>query len=122
MAKLICAECGKEIQRDGVMCGYGRTVDGKILCYDCCAKHTEKEFDSLPQGEKTYLYLVSKNGDLYVTDWTGRFSIPVYRHRKGRHNIAGTRTDVWFSRYGKKYHGVNYGEFSQICHIKQVKA
>ena len=120
MDKKYCAECGKEIVLDGFS-GYGKTVDGKILCYDCCGKQAEEDFDSMPANEKTFLYLTSANGEMCVTDWTGRFRIPVHRYRKGRHNIARTRTDVWFQRNGKNYHGVNYGEFSQICHSKQVK-
>lgn len=40
----------------------------------------------------------------------------------GRHNIAGKRYDVWFNGPdGYEWHGVTYGDWTQLCHCKRTK-
>jgi hypothetical protein len=42
--------------------------------------------------------------------------------RTGRHNIAGKRYDVWFvGPDGKNWHGVTYGDNTQICRVRRLK-
>lgn len=68
---------------------------------------------------KTTLYL--SNGE--VTNWPGTLRFPLWSSKRGRHNIAGTRKDVWFKDgSGNMWHGVQYGEFTQICHCKRLKS
>ena len=110
-------DCGhEESEHSPYFTGYGITPDGKKHCYDCCAE-TERQY--MRDNNKTTLYLVQRDGKYNVTDWSGRFSIPV-RVSKGKHNWAGTRYDVWFSFEGAQWHGVRYGERTELCHCKRV--
>jgi hypothetical protein len=66
------------------------------------------------------LYLNTKEKTL--SNWPGTFKIQLHYIRIGRHNMAGKRYDVWFDYAGNDFHGVTYGDFTQICHIKRIKA
>ena len=68
------------------------------------------------------LYLVEIDGKHYLTNWPASLKIAIGYVRKGRHNMAGTRYDVWFKAYGHTYHGIQYGENTQLCHCKKIKA
>lgn len=129
MEKVICSMCGKECVPDGIGTGYGSNAKGEKFCYDCCGELDRQELASLDYGEGMSLYLTHGNEERgedknawYAKNWPGTISIRVGTPRKGRHNLAGTRYDVWFDFRGKSYHGVNYGEDSQILHVKRVKA
>lgn len=57
-----------------------------------------------------------------VTNWYGTFKIPIYcRPKIGRHNFAGVRYDIWFGFAGSDWHGVVYGNNTQLCHIRRIK-
>lgn len=67
------------------------------------------------------LYLKHDKGGYYVSNWPGtlRFDCLI---RKGRHNIAGTRHDVWFDGPdGYVWHGTQYGEWTEICHCRRTQ-
>ena len=96
---------------------YGIALDGKTYCYDCCA---EREKQYMWETGEAVLYLVQRGGEYYVIDWPGRLSIPVGQISKGKHNWAGTRYDVWFNFEGTEWHGVQYGESTQLCHCRRV--
>lgn len=75
-------------------------------------------------GERDYLYLSKdKDGKWEVTNWPGTFRRPIFNNRpqKGNHNFARTRYDVWFKVGENFFHGVQYGDFTQVCHIKCLK-
>ena len=104
-------------QRD---CGHESTDHGtdaqdKTFCYACCA---ERDKAQMRQDGRIVLYLHRGK----VTNWPGSLSLPVNYQRQGRHNIAGSRQDVWFEFEGNKWHGTQYGEGSEICRCQQVKA
>jgi hypothetical protein len=64
------------------------------------------------------LYLI-KNA---VTNWPGTLSFNVFEIKESRHNIAGVRRDVWFKDNSQlTWHGVQIGNFSQLCHCKRLK-
>lgn len=111
----ICSRCGKICVSDGCGTGYGKTTEGAIVCYDCCGKEDKKSLLSLKKGEKYYLYL----SDGHLTNWPGTLKIKV-TPKIGRHNMAGVRRDVWFSLEDKNFHGVQYGDMSEICYIQAV--
>ena len=100
--------------------GYGITQTGARFCYDCCA-YIEKS--AMMESGRTTLYLSkNKNGDWDLTDWSGHLSFPVRTLHGGRHNIARTRYDVWFKGPdGMLWHGVQYGEWTQLCHCKRTR-
>lgn len=110
--------------------GYAR-VDapgGEVLiCYPCSSK---RERADLIERGKGALYLcgtpsfgmAADGKGLRLTDWPGCLCFPVQAHSKGRHNLAGTRIDVWFTGPdGKPWHGVSYGEMTQLCHVRRLK-
>lgn len=112
--------------------GYARDAKGKTACYECCAARDRAEMECSGTSKRLPLYLSRsrvemkdgsiKGGSWKVTNWPGTLRFPVNRIEKGQHNIAGTRTDVWFK--GPDYfwwHGTLYGENTQIVHCKRTK-
>jgi len=122
--KFVCHVCKQTIRvTPGLTTGYGVDDDDNKICYSCCADQ-DREW-MIAQG-KIHLYLCPvKNSTLNwtVKNWPGSLVFPVWAQKKGRHNIAGTRYDVWFSGPdGHRWHGVQYGDQTQICHCKRTKA
>ncbi len=126
MATFTCWQCGetKPIQTEGGT-GYARvdTPQGeKIVCYDCCAVRDRIQ---MVQTGRITLYLTRPGiGSGQVANWPGTLHFPVHQGaiKTGRHNIAGKRYDVWFTGPdGKPWHGVQYGDNTQICHCRRVK-
>lgn len=114
-----CNICGKEIVSDSpYTTGYGIDENNNKVCYACCG---EQDTEYMKTHDKTMLYLVKRENDWYVTNWPGTLSVKVATPKKGRHNIARTRYDVWFAFADKFWHGVQYGDFTQVCHCKVVK-
>ena len=113
-------DCGHpESEHLSITRGYGQDRDGKKYCYDCCADNERQAM--LDTGRAT-LYLVKDNGHYEVTDWPGKLRFKVYYKHVGRHNIAGNRIDVWFDGPdGHVWHGVQYGDWTDICHCKSTK-
>ena len=111
-------DCGHPVGKHDILTtGYG-IVHGKRLCFDCCADHERAEMSKTGRG---MLYLSTSGGTGTVSNWPGTLKVPC-GVRRGRHNIAGTRYDVWFKLDGRDWHGVQYGENTQICHCKRLKA
>lgn len=102
--------------------GYGTDKDGRKTCFECCGKQDRADLLALPVGGRSCLYLAKDdNGQWSVSNWSGTLKIAVSTPRKGHHNIARTRYDVWFSLDGAQFHGVQYGEWTQICHVRRIK-
>ena len=138
VAIYVCAGCNQEIEppmQGDITTGYGIDRDGNKYCYACCAAQDRQYM--IDNGRIT-LYLSketnpnytglgtmdSRYPDLYyVTNWPNSLSFPVrgYPH-KGKHNIARNRYDVWFVGPDKHiWHGVRYGDMTDICHCKRTK-
>lgn len=112
--------------------GYAKLISGHIACYDCCATLDREEVAR--SGEYT-LYLSYKGsrpedfkwGKVDVTNWPGTLRFLVGQRRIGRHNLVGRHYDVWFAGPDKQgnltatWHGVTYGDNTQICHCRRVK-
>ncbi len=129
-----CCKCGKTkpVQTSGGT-GYAGSEYHKV-CYDCCAIE-DKEY-MLKEGKIT-LYLtggighdkdgrkmVSATwfGETHVSNWPGILKFTVEHIRLGYHNFARYRYDVWFKGPdGFEWHGVQYGDNTQICHCKRTK-
>ncbi len=119
----ICGDCKSEITRESDSCstGYGIDKNDRKICFKCCAEDDKKQMRE--QG-KISLYLTFPKGSLAnikVNNWPGSLSFPIHYVRNGRHNIAGKRYDVWFSFEGTRWHGVKYGDMTDICHCKRIK-
>jgi hypothetical protein len=127
MSEFTCAECKitKPVQIGGGT-GYAQSDDG-LICYDCCA--IRDKADMIKTG-KALLYLTTSTngklafgmfGDAVVSNWPGTLKLNA-RFKLGRHNIARSRYDVWFiGPDGKSWHGVQYGEYSQLTYCKRIK-
>lgn len=122
-----CADCGEhKVHVNPNDCGgvgYANVrEDGveKKVCYDCCGK---RDIAYMTDEGRIALYLTVTDGKQFVSNWPGTLKMPVRYSRSGRHNIAGTRETVWFTGPdGREWWGVSYGQWTQICHCKRLKA
>lgn len=122
MKTFICSKClaEKPEQTNGGT-GYAINDNKEKICYGCCGE-IDRQF--MRDNGKATLYLSLEGNDAtkgFVTNWPNTLRLPVYGLRKGYHNIAGKRFDFWFNFNGKQWHGVQYGENTQIAHCKQLK-
>ena len=112
-------DCGHEVSSHTEhTTGYGTDSNGKTHCYECCAK---QDMDYMQKNGRIALYLVQKDNQYEITNWPGSLRFKAYSVTTGRHNIAGKRYDVWFMVNGVRWHGIQYGEFNQICHCRKTK-
>jgi hypothetical protein len=117
-----CSKCKKVILSDGFATGYGITAKGKKVCYSCIGEMDRDEMSNAKKGDKFTMYLTMKDGKAKVGNWPSSFVIPVGYVRKGRHNFAGVRYDVWPRINGREFHGVQYGDNTQICHLRCISS
>ena len=114
--KIIC-DCGhQESPCLGITRGYSM-FEGKTSCYPCSVERAKK---IMRETGKFTLYLIQDVWRAHLSDWTGLFTIPINAIKVGKHNKAGKRYDVWFTFEGEKWHGVTYGDMTQLCHIKRL--
>jgi len=112
-----CSQCGQnKVHESDFSTGYGRDKNNNIICYSCCGINDAKELTDLPKGKKTVQYWDGEN----IVNWPASLVIKPYYTTKGRHNMAGTREDIYFRFNGFKYHAVQYGKNSQIAHIRKT--
>lgn len=118
-----CQSCHRELPvNESGGTGYARTRSGKKICYECAGKRETKEISKKSPGSKHLFYLTKKDGRYVVTNWPGSIKYTVTGVKTGRHNIAGTRTDVWFKDHdGNEWHGVQMGEYNQVLHATKIK-
>lgn len=117
-----CDRCGSLCIPDGLSTGYGISKDGTKHCFKCCALEDGESLDRLAPGETLHFYLRKKPGEsCKVTNWPGTFEVTCDYDIEGRHNIAGTRTDIGFTYHGRKFYGTRYGKHSEIVHVKVRK-
>ena len=110
-------DCGhKPSKHDTFTTGYGYDKDKKTFCYDCCAKN---EAQYMRESKRVVLYLV--NNDKEVTDWPGHLRFNVTHKSTGKHNFGIKRTDIWFVFENHYWHGIHYGENSDLVYCKQTK-
>lgn len=142
MATFQCVKCGqeKQVQESGGT-GYAEDKDGGKICYACMA---DIDREAMVKDGKATLYLTcepARNMFLHgrpftigtltqghgrktagtVGNWPGTLTFPC-NTRVGNHNIARWRYDVWFrGPDGYTWHGVTYGDNTQICHCRRTK-
>lgn len=120
MDTIKCVDCEQEIKEsiDGGT-GYAIGSDNQKVCYKCCAVRDEHQM--LTTGKIT-LYLSTKGGHYVVTNWPGTLRIEnVSAPRRSYHNMARYRYDVWFRFKGQSWHGVQYGDNTQVLHCARRK-
>ncbi len=117
----ICDRCGSRCEGAGIGSGYGRTTEGLHHCYPCCG---EVDRERMKADGRATLYLARVNNGpngFELTNWPGTLRIPVRYSSTGRHNMARTRRDVYFTFEGREWHGTQYGENTQLCHCRAMK-
>ena len=113
-----CSQCGQDKKHESpVSTGYGTDKTGNKVCFECCGINDAKELNELPIGAKIVHYWDGKN----IVNWPSSLVIAPYYTHKGKHNMAGTREDIYFKFNGANFHAVQYGNFSQIAHIRKTK-
>lgn len=127
METFTCSLCEAEkpVQTSGGT-GYATKPDsGDKICYRCMA---DVDRDDMRSTGRATLYLVggtrllNKESQPYeITNWPGSLRFRPTRVSKGYHNIARTRYDAWFIFEGDYWHGVSYGENTQILHCRRTK-
>ena len=115
-----CSRCKEKIsvKPNSITTGYATDDKENKICYDCCGKI---DADWLIQHVRSTYYLTETCDGYEVINWPGTMRIPVRSHKSGRHNFARTRTDVWFQFRDRYFHGVQYGDNSQLLHIRRLK-
>jgi hypothetical protein len=99
--------------------GYGYFGKSKRkVCFECCGK---REARAMVRTGKATLYLVKRKDGYHVTNWPGSLDIRAGSVTQGRHNIARTRLDAWFTFAGALWHGVNIGD-NDILRCRRSKA
>ena len=126
-------ECGHaESPHSSFTRGYGEDSKGNRSCYACCADYDRQ---IMRDTGKICLYLTldddtgrtlnqfgRRYGNHKLSNWPGSLELPVHCIKTGRHNIAGTRYDCWFTFDNTNWHGVQYGDNTQICHCTRLKS
>jgi len=118
--RFVCVDCGQEICHvDRLTTGYGIDRAGNKVCYACCGKRDSVDMSATGRA---VLYLTEGPEGAFVSNWPGTLKYHVQYKRVGTHNLAGRRVDVWFTdSAGRKWHGVNYGHNSQLCHCRRLR-
>lgn len=127
----VCDCCGLPIVRkiDRIGTGYALTDDNKKICYSCCGKQDKLRLQHAEIGDKFVFYLCKSKDSptgYVLTNWPGTFRHYV-RVQEGRHRSAGIRRDFWFQIYDldscrvKYFYGVQYGDNTELAHIKCIK-
>jgi len=121
-----CDYCGRNMPNPAnITTGYGLDRDNMKVCYPCCAGVDRA---AMIERGRAALYLTWSRSDngytapLWVANWPGSLRFEVFDYSTGRHNIAGSRVDVWFiGPDGAVWWGVQYGKNSDIVHCKRTK-
>lgn len=122
-----CSKCNtqKPIPKESLGTGYATDKDQNKICYACCAIQDKAWMRA--HGKIT-LYLKQLPKPLSyseavgeITNWPGTLTFPVWKIKKSHHNIARYRYDTWFLFEGYWWHGVQYGDNTQIVHCKKTK-
>ena len=103
----ICIDCSRFTE------AYGLTNENETICYACCAK---RDMQYMRDNNRITLYLDTNKKE--VTNWPGTLTFPI-KIKEGRHNLCRFRYDVWFNFEGYTWHGVTYGNDTQLCHCKR---
>lgn len=118
----LCENCKetKTVPENNLGTGYGCNEKGEKICYECCAK---EDLKTMRATGKATMYLVDSETGYMVTNWPGTLAFKCTTPRKGRHNITRSRYDIWFQGPDNKiWHGIQYGDDTQICHVKRTKS
>lgn len=114
-----CHQCNEDkVHESDLSTGYATDKDGHKICFACCGLNDANELEELLPKERFVLYMDTK--DKTLSNWPGTFKIPLHYIKEGRHNMAGKRYDTWFTFRHGHYHAVQYGDNTQIAHVRRI--
>lgn len=123
-----CETCKKHCVAEGCTAGYGKGINGKKYCFACIGKMDRQTMRKDGNSKALPLYLKIDTDTHHckqfvgsVSNWPGTLSF-YCSGKVGAHNIAGRRYDIWFRFEGSTWHGVQYGDWTQIVHCKRNTA
>lgn len=129
-----CADCGNSTHK------YGLDSTGLYHCYRCCAQRDLDDMratgkamlyltlvDATPQHTRTTYLGSTQRKAAKLTNWPGSLTLDnvcIQYTRYGHYTPnAGymPRSDVWFTFDGAWWHGVSYGNYTQLTHCRRTK-
>ena len=133
-----CADCGGLLppkNPDGISPGYARIGNGKRprkICYKCCAERDKKwmrkhgridlylTIADLSTAPSFNMWVRHRPGS-YISNWPGTLRFPVSSIRRGYHNRARWQYHTHFAFEGYWWHGVQFGDNTQVIHCRRTK-
>ena len=117
-----CFICKKEIVSDNSSCGtgYGRDANNNKVCYACCGER-DKQYMRDHNKMTLYFSMPSDKRLAKVSNWPESLVWENVSYTVGGHNWGLNRYDCWFWFEGFEWHGVCYGDNTQILHCKKTK-
>lgn len=111
-----CSVCHKHIIHESdFSTGYGADKDGNKVCFECCGKQDAERLTNLEIGQKMLLYWNGKA----ITNWPGTLNIkPTYVWVNTKTRPV---TQIEFSFSGHKYKALQYGDNTQIAHVRKLQ-
>lgn len=116
-----CARLRSHTLRNTITTGYATAANDpdRKTCFACCAK-VDAEY--MRSNARITLYLTGERGAEVISNWCGTLKMKADYVRRGKHNLARTRYDVWFrDTSGARWYGVQYGENTQLIHCRKLK-
>jgi hypothetical protein len=101
------------------MCGKEESLmavdpDNNHFCYHCCG---EIDKETMRTEGKIILYYDGNK----LFNWPSTLIIIPIFTKKGKHNKAKTRFDIYFKFEDTNWHGIQYGSSSQLTYCKKLK-
>ncbi len=95
----------------------------KTICFGC---YTRIDIDNMRITGKGILRLhredtLPSEPLRYTMRNLGTLRLPVNRIITKNYVKHSTRRDIWFDLYDQIWHGVQYGDFTQLCHCRRLK-
>lgn len=116
-----CVRCDKTIVKptDSVTTGYGIDSEGNKICFACCA---EADKHHMRENGRITLYFSpgDRGGRGKVSNWPGSLVWENVHYTIGGHNWGLKRYDCWFWFENCEWHGVRYGDNTELLHCKQT--
>jgi hypothetical protein len=110
-----CVDCNevKIVNVEGLSTGFGYTKEGDKVCFSCCGIR-----DKAQMLEKGKIALYWHGGA--VSNWPGTLTFRPVKIRKGRHNMGGTVTSIYFRVDGQPWSGKHVGQNTEMTHCRRI--
>lgn len=104
----------------GVGCGCP-PMSETYICYKCAGEDEKTHMRTYGCNTFYLTETTDTKKKWSVSNWPGTLEFTPTHVRKGKHNMAKVRYDVWFTFEGRVWHGVQFGNNTQLLHCKATK-